>query len=261
MNLLLFEAHELDGSRRLILSGRRAEHLRGVLRVKNGDRLRVGALDGAKGWAEVATVSGNCIELELENENWRASSDTSAAPLRLIMALPRPQSFKKVLQTAASMDVAEISFINSARVEQSFFRSPVFEPEQIREHLLLGLEQAGKTRLPIVKIYKDFTPAKKESEVPQSLMESMEWAEFRGVPEPKAERSFAQMATEGGLRKNSRALFLIGPEGGWRQAELDFWASQGFTAFSLGNWILRVETALSVLIGQLEVVRELSRQY
>ena len=47
------------------------------------------------------------------------------------------------------------------------------------------------------------------------------------------------------------AVLAIGPEGGWIERELATFAERGFIACSLGAPILRVESAVSVALGQL----------
>lgn len=268
MNLLLFETHELSDAHRLSLSGRRAQHLLQVLRVKSGDRIRVGELDGAKGWAEVEDVSKENVELKLDSASFDSSigvpprTELTQPALRFVLALPRPQSFKKILQVSSAMGVSDLIFINSARVEQSFFLSPVLQTESIKEHLLLGLEQAGLTKLPKVEIWKDFAPAKKnifQTPLGERLSRMLDDSEFRGLPEPGAAQSLLQACRNGNYNPDSRATFLLGPEGGWRDAELEFWQSAGFFIFALGEWVLRTETALTVLLGQLAVMRELAQ--
>jgi 16S rRNA (uracil1498-N3)-methyltransferase len=46
--------------------------------------------------------------------------------------------------------------------------------------------------------------------------------------------------------KNSPVLYLIGPEGGWTDEELDSAQQHGFTAVGLGSTILKAETAAVV---------------
>ena len=43
----------------------------------------------------------------------------------------------------------------------------------------------------------------------------------------------------------------IGPEGGWTEYETEQFVSRGFAQHSFGQRILRVETAVSALVGRL----------
>ena len=45
----------------------------------------------------------------------------------------------------------------------------------------------------------------------------------------------------------------VGPEGGWVPYEIDMMESLGFKKFSLSRWTLRVETALTACLSQIEL--------
>jgi len=139
LNLLLLEPGEiLDGA--VTLSGRRAEHLRKVLKAEPGRRLRVGVIDGGTGFAEVlAVTAGGEVELAVEVEETPPDAETPSVDL--IVGLPRPQALHRVLQNAAAMSVRRLYLVNAWRVEKSYFSSPSLRPETVRRHLRLGAEQ------------------------------------------------------------------------------------------------------------------------
>ena len=47
----------------------------------------------------------------------------------------------------------------------------------------------------------------------------------------------------------------VGPDGGWVPFEAELLEAHGFRPFSLGPRILRVETAVPVLLGQLALLK------
>jgi len=125
-----------------------------VLRVSEGDVLRVGVLGGRVGTAEVLRADASEIVL-------RPSFDAQPprrAGVDLLLAVPRPKALRKVLPAAASLGVDRIVLVNAARVEKSYFDSRVLDPQAIRELLILGLEQARDTRLPEVVMRERFRP-------------------------------------------------------------------------------------------------------
>jgi RsmE family RNA methyltransferase len=233
MNLLLLGPEELrpDGTARL--SGRRFVHAREVLRLTRGDTLRVGVLGGATGIGEV-------LQLD-ERELVIRASLTEAPPARpgidLLLALPRPKALRRILPSAASLGVDRIVLVNAARVEQSYFDSPVLEAEATRELLILGLEQARDTRLPDVLVRNRFRPFVEDE------LDAL-W--------PRTRRFVAHPGTEGEASGGAeRAVVAIGPEGGWVPFELDLLRARGFTPFTLGPRPLRVEVALPYALGML----------
>ena len=65
VNLLLVEPAEIDPLGRVRVQERRAEHLRGVLRVHVGDELRIGVIGGPTGTATVTQVADDRVDLEV----------------------------------------------------------------------------------------------------------------------------------------------------------------------------------------------------
>ena len=252
MNLLLFDKQEIDSGGILSLRDRRARHLIEILRVKPGDEIRVGELDGPAGFARVRGVDAERVDLtltELEVASPRVSGVT------VLLALPRPQSLKKVLQYGTSLGVDRFVFINSARVEQSYFSSPLLKPENIREHLLLGLEQARLTRVPQVTMLPGYKPSQR-TEMPRELVEIFSRADLKLIADPEADQSFVAACRASSLPAAKEILLAVGPEGGWLEWEREFWTNLGCVEFTLGKSILRVEVALTVLLGQLQALRE-----
>ena len=54
-------------------------------------------------------------------------------------------------------------------------------------------------------------------------------------------------------------LLAIGPEGGWSEYELDQMAAQGFDFFSMGDRILRVETAVTAVCACVAMLQSMTK--
>lgn len=242
MNLILIDPRELAGDT-VVLRDRRADHLRKVLRSKTGDTVRIGLIDGPPGNGRIVEITRQQITL--------AVSFTGTVPdlpaIDLVLALPRPIMLKRVLAQASSLGVGRISIINAARVEKSYFHSSLICEEAFREFLLLGLEQAMDTRLPKISVHPRFRPF-----VEDVLPEITVNTPLRLVAHPGAIEGLAQAAPH---PLKSRAALAIGPEGGWTDFEIEKFVEQGFTPFSLGPRILRVDTAVPALMSQLALLR------
>lgn len=235
MNILLFNPEELDQNQILTLSEeRRHSHLYKVIKPAIGDSVRVGQINGQIGVGRVIhhDAQGSKLAIELTQDA------PPALPLKLLLAVPRPKMLRRILQTCATLGVTEITLINSAKVEKSYWQTPFLQPEQIHDNLLLGMEQGGLTHLPQVSSAKLFKPFVEDH--------LADWAgdTQRLVAHPRD----AQEAPAPSLMPTTLA---IGPEGGFTDYEVDKLAEQGFTSVSLGSRILRVETAIPVAIAQL----------
>jgi RsmE family RNA methyltransferase len=239
--LLLDEDFLPDGTARL--TGRRALHAREVLRAEPGETLRVGRLGGLVGTAEVLENAPGVLHLRAT----LTEPPPARAGVDLLLAIPRPKALKKVLPAVASLGVDRVVLVNAARVEKSYFDSKVLAPEFIQELLLQGLEQARDTRLPEVLVRERFRPF-----VEDELDSLFGRESLRLLPHPPARQSLTTTA----VATAPRAVLAIGPDGGWVPFEAEMLEAHGFHPFSLGPRILRVETAVPVLLGQLALLRE-----
>jgi RsmE family RNA methyltransferase len=103
---------------------------------------------------------------------------------------------------------------------------------------ILGLEQAGDTILPVIRLHKLFKPFVRD-QLPAQLK-----GKFALLANPGAH-------AEAPRRIQEHVVLAIGPEGGFINREVETFRDIGFTEVSLGSRILRVETALAFLIGRL----------
>ncbi|MCX2802799.1 16S rRNA (uracil(1498)-N(3))-methyltransferase [Microbulbifer thermotolerans] len=234
MNLIILEQSDFVAPDRVRLRGRRQQHIREVHRATPGDRLRVGLLNGDIGHGEITAQNGDFIELKVDLH--RPPPD--ALPLTLILALPRPKMLKRVIEHATALGVKNLYLINAYRVEKSYWQTPWLHENKLRELCLLGLEQAVDTRMPQVHLRKRFKPFV-EDELPGIAADSLKL-----VAHPVAERPCPVDIAE-------PATLVVGPEGGFIPYEVDKLRENGFEAVHLGPRILRVETALPVLLGRI----------
>jgi RsmE family RNA methyltransferase len=245
MNLLLFEPAELvEGI--VTLTGRRAEHLRKVLKVVPGDTVRVGVVQGQVGAGRVVAIEGDAVRLAVE----LTQLPVCDLHIELILALPRPIMLQRILKQATVLGVRRFHLIRSRRVEKSFFHSPVLAPDKIRALLLEGMEQAMDTWLPEVVIHPQFKPF---------VEDVLPTREGQGViAHPDAAGTLAGIPVSG--EPGQRLLLAVGPEGGWSDYELQRFLDHGFYGFTMGNRILHVDTAVVGLLAQLQLLYDLRKR-
>ena len=243
MNLLLLDASEVSSAGEVHLTGRRAEHLRTILGVQVGQQLRAGLVGGELGQVIVTEVGTGGVGVVFSG----GKAPPPVPAVDLVLALPRPQTLKKVLQSAAALGVGSITLFRSAKVEKSFFSSPLLLPAALQAELLLGLEQAGDTRLPRVHIVPRFRPL-----VEELLPQQMRDAGMGLVGHPRVEEDLWSV---GLTQHGGRVVVVVGPEGGFTEFELGALTEVGCRPFSLGDRILRVETAVVVTLAQIQLLR------
>lgn len=69
--------------------------------------------------------------------------------------------------------------------------------------------------------------------------------------ERSTEKSLKAYLKEKSIRKGEKVLVIIGPEGGFSQREFDYFKEKGLPLITLGDLILKAETAVIVALGDI----------
>lgn len=234
MNLILLSPEDFIDADCVRLAGRQFEHITSVQRAEVGESLTVGVLGGKMGRGTITAINDSALEMTVTLNQ----EPPAALPLTLIVALPRPKMLKRILQTIATMGVKKLVFINSVRVEKSYWQTPILQEAKIREHLILGLEQARDTIMPEVILAKRFKPFVEDT-LPSLISSKRALIAHPGLG----------CAAERG--KQQETVLAVGPEGGFIEYEVNKLLECGFEGIHLGDRILRVETAIPVLLAKL----------
>ena len=240
MNLLLLHASEVDAHGIARIGGRRAQHVQEVLRAQVGQELRAGMIDGPLGMARVQTQAPGEVVVT-------TTFDRPAPPADdvLLLAVPRPKVLLRMLAHAAALGFGRLVLFRSWRVDKSHLDSVAMRAEVQREQLLLGLEQAGRTRLPVVQFFPLFKP------MVEDHLDGLGLPAQRFVATPGANTATAALT----LARGAPFALALGPDGGFLPWEIEQFAAHGCTAIHCGSHPLRTESALSVLWGQLDLLR------
>lgn len=151
MNLILLSPQDFVSSHVVRLTGRRFQHITDIIKPVVGAELVVGVQDGLMGVGVVRALGLDEITLDIVLPD----VPSMKLPVVLCVALMRPLVLKRVLLTAASLGVGEIVLFHSNKVEKSFWQSTALGEEELRDQLVLGLEQARDTVLPKVSFQKN----------------------------------------------------------------------------------------------------------
>jgi RsmE family RNA methyltransferase len=235
MNCLLLEPEEFDSAAgRARVVGRRRQHAHEILKSSPGDFLRVGVIGGQLGRAEIVSLDAESLDLRVELDR----DAPAKLRLTLVLALPRPPVFRRLLSTIASLGFARLLVVGTSRTEKSFWQSHVVEPDQIRERLLLGLEQARDSVLPSVEIHRYF------EELANDVLPPL-LAGSRGLlAHPEAKNACPHAVGEA-------ITLFVGPEGGFVEYEVERLQGIGFEPVHLGQRVMRVEPVIPFLVGRL----------
>lgn len=234
MNLILLFPEDFISPGRVVLTGRRLEHVREVHRATEGESLAVGLVDGSIGKGTVERIDGDALEMSVV----LTDDPPPPLPLTLILALPRPKVLNRVIVAATSLGIGRIHLVNAWRVEKSYWETPRLAGENLRAQMILGLEQGRDTRMPRLETHRFFR------EFAEERLSPIAEGSRKLVAHPRAPESCPSAVQDS-------VTLAIGPEGGWIEAELGSFERAGFAAVSLGPRILRVETAVPYLVARL----------
>ena len=234
MNLLLFSEADRIGDKRIVVADRRLRHLRQVLGSATGDTLRVGELGGLMGTGEILEIGEQRAVIALELDQ----VPPAKLPLSLVLALPRPKMLRRLLRTVAELGIGQLHLINSYRVEKSYWQTPALAETAVRDYLIQGLEQARDTVLPVIHSQRRFKPFVEDT-LPGLVGDRTALLAHPGPYPP----------CPGNLVGDT--VLVIGPEGGFIPYEVAKLQEAGCQPVALGPRILRVENALTILLGRL----------
>ncbi len=216
-----------DWQENVALTGDEARHVSQVLRMKSDDSIIVFDGEGRRASAEVLSVSRDCIPLKLLEI---LPSEKPLPTITLAQAIPKGKNMDLIIQKSVELGVAAIQPLVT--------RYTIVQPgdgksDKWRRNALEACKQCGQDTLPRISEPLAFN---------QWIVSQL------GLPGLKIIASLAPGALP--LRQVLRdhpatkeATLLIGPEGDFSTEETSAAIAAGFLPISLGNIVLRVETA------------------
>lgn len=233
MNIILLQPRDWIGADLAVLRDQRASHIREVLKAQVGERLRVGLLGGQCGEGQITAINADAVQLAVQ---------LSEAPpprhrFEIVLALPRPKMLRRILRTVAEFGVEHLHLIHSARVEKSYWQSPLLQRDHLDSALLAGMERSRDTLMPQISFHKRFRPFV-EDELSQICAGRPCW-----IADISGNRSLAAVPPE-------PAVVMIGPEGGFVPFELTLAQTVIAQPVHLGSRTLSVDTALTTVLAQ-----------
>lgn len=209
-----------------------AHHAARVLRLEPGDEVVLFDGRGGEWTARIARMKPTVhVALDRFDPVTRASS----LRIKLVQALPAADKMDWVLQKAVELGVASIQPVAAKR---SVVRLTGDKMERRQQHwrnvTIAACEQCGANLVPELAPLLD---------LPRYLAQPPEAGELRLLLSPEAPRQLRELPAPTGP-----VSLLVGPEGGFEEAEVEIAQLAGFQPVCFGPRVLRTETAgLAVL--------------
>jgi 16S rRNA (uracil1498-N3)-methyltransferase len=218
---------EFDG-REIEIGGKAYHHLFRVRRLRVGEELRVVDGEGRARRGVVARVERAHAVVALGSAE---ASRESPLHVELWVAAPKPDRAAWLVEKATELGVVAVRFLASerlARDERSFGAAQLLRLHRVA---LAAVEQCGRSLVPEVSGLHRVEEALARAEKVGAAPVVLDATGARQTPAPPPGGAAAGVAV------------LVGPEGGWSGEEREGFAAHGIPRWSLGERVLRVETA------------------
>jgi len=220
----------------LRVEGNEVKHIRRVLRLKAGDEIIV--FDSLGKEYEGTIIEETTSSVVIKIQNIFLSKRDSPLDVTLAQSLLKGEKMDYLIQKATELGVKEIiPFFSSRSV-------PLLEKSgRLKRHHRWGRiaieasKQCGRGVVPKIEPLQDYSEMLQIAS-PGSLCLIL-WEREGGQLKKVLERS----------KEKTRIFFIIGPEGGFSQEEVEEAKRAGFIPVTLGRRILRAETASLCLLS------------
>lgn len=223
----IFSEHGLREGRTVPLTGEAANHVSRVLRLRVGDTLVLFDGSGRDFDGEITALGRDAASVRVGAG--REVTAESPADITLLQGICRGPRMDTVLQKSTELGVRRIQPVLT---ERSVVRLDAAQAARKQEHwqrvAISACEQCGRSLVPQVA-------------TPQTLDEALAGvgaSTLKLLLDPHADATLGAI-----VRRDTAVALLVGPEGGFSEAERRLASDRGFCGVRLGPRILRTETA------------------
>lgn len=210
-----------------IVEGDDAQHLTRVLRVEPGELYEIS--DNVSAYlAEITEAHKRRVVFSLREP---VAPKPPAVRLTLCAALVKFDHFEWMIEKATELGVARIAPFRAARSERGLDQAAGKRVDRWRRIALEASQQSRRDHLPVIDESVDF----------EDVLTIEAGGRYACDEEPGAAPFLAAIPPARSTEES--VAILIGPEGGWTAGERELFLDRGWTAVSLGNQVLRAETA------------------
>jgi 16S rRNA (uracil1498-N3)-methyltransferase len=224
----------------IIVRGEQGHHLRNVLRARAGDVFEL--IDGRGRWARAVVETLSTLgEVSCRIREQELTPPPDPARLVLLQALIRFEKFEWILEKATELGVTRMVPVVTTHTEAKWRDITRARSERWQKILIESIKQCRRLHLPALANPSLFARAISEAggECRILLSEKPETPSLKSVL-----NAFQENRRNTAVNASCTGVTLaIGPEGGWAQEEIALAGQSGFQLASLGEGILRTETA------------------
>lgn len=215
------------------IQGDDAHHLTRVLRVEAGQKYEIS--DNRDVYlAEIETARKDLVSFAVIE---KLTAAELSARITIAAALIKFERFEWLIEKATELGVDAIVPFMAERSEKGLDLAAGKRGERWRRIGREASEQSRRARLPEISVALSFADA-------VALK-----ADLKMALDEQSGATPILAALPRDTPRDMTVALLVGPEGGWTDRERSMFTASGWTPVSLGNTILRAETAAIVAIG------------
>lgn len=233
-------------SEQAVITGADVNHIRNVLRMKPGDEMLVS--DG-RGMDAVCRISLITDEEVVADVISRADDRELPVRLTLYQALPKGDKMETIIQKCTELGVSRIVPVESSRcVVKLDSKTKVKKVERWQKIAQSASEQSQRGCIPEISDVMCFKDVVQEAKMHGINVFAYERADDRESLK-KLLAACREAGEEAGKCSGLEIGIFVGPEGGWSEEEADMAREAGISWITLGQRILRTETAGMAVIA------------
>lgn len=232
----------------ITVTGEDVNHIKNVLRLKLGDEITVCDGAGTEYICRLAQIEKEYVVADIVDVQRNAAE--LPCRITLFQGMPKSDKFEFIIQKAVELGAVEIVPVMTKRtVVKLEDKKKAKRLERYHAIAQSAAKQSGRGVIPDVRDFMSFQQALTYAGGMDQILLPYESAE--GMQYAKT-----VLTETAKLPKNSRVGIFIGPEGGFATEEVEAARKSGAKVITLGNRILRTETAglavLSILMFAME---------
>lgn len=216
-------ADQVSGNRAVLL-GAHAEHLSRVLRARVGQEFDISTGDEVRR-GRITSISPERIEFELGE----AVPSPSSIQVTLALSIFKFDRMEWAIEKCTELGAARIIPVIARRTESHLAAAAAKRVERWRRIARQAAEQSRQLSPPVIA-----EPAKLKDVIARPGNNRIVLSELETQ---RSLKEILQSCAAGDI------MLAFGPEGGWTDAELEMFRTAGWSSASLGNTVLRAETA------------------
>ena len=237
------------GKEFITITGSDVNHIRNVLRMKPGEKIRVSNQKGQDYLCSISELSDDFVQADILDSE--AANTELSAKIYLFQALPKGDRMETVIQKAVELGVHEIIPVS---MKYCVVKLDAKKAENKRKRWQAIAESAAKqskrSLIPVVREVMNFD-------------EAVAYAKSFKVNLVPYENERGMAATRKvieALKPDDTISVMIGPEGGFSAEEIEKVKQENMKIISLGKRILRTDTAAISTLSMLMLHLEMSEQ-